>query len=238
MSTFFEISFCVLLFTLIVVAYLILMRGVLPKRVLKSYSLDADDLGRGIRKMKTETERAIVYEPHPSIRKYLHQYALYTDMGYKKLICNVDTTVRELAYVVQMFDNCNRRIDVLQIEDIPDKYGRTSEIVLHPETSYVALSLKSINGAYLTRAAERYYRVVDLLKYALFAFIGNFITFISITVLLGIMMNALDGPSLPSTLSVWSFVSPSVIIAVACTLLNVWQGGREGIKVTLNGRRR
>lgn len=236
MNDFFDILFRILSFAVIATAYWSLMRRVFPKYLLK-VSGSADDLGRGIKRLRTESDRAVIYEPHPSVRKYLHQYALFTRSGFKNMVCNVDRSISEMKYVVQMFDAGGKLLDLLRVHDMPNKSGKTSELILHSDTSYVSVTVTEVNGEALAGAYTRYYRAIDILKYALAVFACNFITFALVFSVFASAIADLGAEHLRLTFNAGVFVMPSLIISVACALLYVWQGDREGIKVVLNDKK-
>ena len=76
-----------------VAVYVFVIKMVIPRFFIKRRFLYDGHLGRGLKKYQSENGRAIVYEPHPSIRKYIKQYALVSDGGHKYLECNVDEGV-------------------------------------------------------------------------------------------------------------------------------------------------
>ena len=105
--------------------YAFLVKVIIPGYVVKrKYYIDGN-LGRGLRKYKSEDGRAIIYEPHPSIRKYIKQYALVCDGGHKYLECNMDRGVNRLIYTVIMLDRNDKVIDALEVEEVTAKRDLT-----------------------------------------------------------------------------------------------------------------
>lgn len=237
MNDFFEIVLKVLVFIVITVCYCFLLKRVFPKYILKPRNNGSCALGRGIKKFKSEQERAVVYEPHPSLRKYIYQYALFTRSGFKYLFCNLDTKVFYAEYLVQMFDSRNRLLDTISVKDTPRGCGRSSEILLHADTSYIALTLKSVNDVRVYTGAHRYYRVKDLLIYTACTFACNFFAFICFASILDELFDEMFSRSVYLLENVDRFIIPSLIIAVVCTLLNISKGDKEGIRVVFNDRK-
>lgn len=237
MNDFFEIVFKILVFIMIAVCYCFLLKRVFPKYILKPRNSGTCALGRGIKKLKSDSERAVVYEPHPSLRKYIYQYALFTRSGFKYLVCNLDPKVLYAEYLVQMFDSRDRLLDAISVKDMPRGGGRSSEILLHADTSYVALTLKSVNDTRVYTGAHRYYRAKDLLIYMLSTFACNFLAFICFSSILDELFDEMFSRNIYLLENVERFVIPSLIIAVACTLLNISKGEKEGIRVVLNDRK-
>ena len=237
MNDFFEILLKILVLVTLSLMYSVLFKRVLPKRILRPHINGRENLGRGIRKLRTDSDRAVVYEPHPSVRKYLHQYALFTRQGFKKLVCNLDTAVQRIEYTVQMFDNKGRMIDVLLIDDSPGERGVGSEVLLHSDTSYVSLIIKSVNGESISSNASLVYYAKELVLYSLWAFVANFFMFVLSSAVLQDMFNEMFSKRIYLLANLERFLVPSLVISVACTLLNIWRADKEGIRVVLNDRK-
>lgn len=101
---------------------------------------------RGLKKYTYPDGRAVSYEPHPSIRKYINRYILLTSNGYKFFKCRLDTEVKHTDFSVIMFNSKNRVIDVLDVKVTNNLGNETQMIELHKDTSYVSVVLDSVNG--------------------------------------------------------------------------------------------
>lgn len=134
------------LFFLLVVAYTLLISDVLPRCFLRVRYAYASSLGRGLKKYVYPNGRGVLYEPHPSMRKYINKYLLFVSDGYKYLKCSFDGGVNNIRYSVVMINNRDKVIDVLCVEEEPKLIGESDMLLLHPDTSYVALVLDSVNG--------------------------------------------------------------------------------------------
>ena len=127
--------------------YIALMKYVFPRCIMRvRYSL-SDKLGRGIKKCVYPSGRGVVYEPHPSVRKYVPRYALLTNDGYKCIKCQLDRNVKSLKYSVVMFNRKNRVIDVINVSETVGRAGESQFVMLHQQTSYVAFSLNEVNDS-------------------------------------------------------------------------------------------
>ena len=146
------INLILLLFLLVlgVIFYFVLMVTVLPK-LLKIESSIRTSSDRGLKKYIYPEGRGIVYEPHPSIRKYVNRYVLYTKDGYKYLKCKLDISVERLNYSVVMFNRFNRVIDVIEVSERNISLGETQAVTLHGDTSYIAFVLDSVNEEWFDR---------------------------------------------------------------------------------------
>lgn len=135
-----------LLFLMIlsVIAYFILMVTVFPK-ILKISCTVRESSDRGLKKYRYPTGRGIAYEPHPSIRKYIHRYILFTNDGYKYVKCKLDESITKVDYTVIMFDRNNQVIDILDISEKNTQQQETQAVLLHADTSYITLVLNSAN---------------------------------------------------------------------------------------------
>lgn len=150
--------------TIIVTAavYVFCIKTLLPRLVIKRRYYIEGNLGRGLKKYRSDDGRAVVYEPHPSVRKYIRQYALVNDNGHKYLECQVDRGVNRLIYTVIMLDRYDRVIDVLEIEEVTAKRELTQTVYLHADTSYIALIIGSVNKEKLPNSDVSYYRKRDV----------------------------------------------------------------------------
>ena len=145
-----NLIFLLFLLVLGIIFYFVLMVTVLPK-LLKIESSVRTSSDRGLKKYIYPEGRGIVYEPHPSIRKYVNRYLLYTKDGYKYLKCKVDVSVDRLSYSVVMFDRHNRVLDVIEVSEKNISSEETQSIILHGDTSYIAFILDSVNEEWFDR---------------------------------------------------------------------------------------
>ncbi len=128
-----------------IVLYFILSATVLPKIVKIKCSVRSST-DRGLKKYIYPSGRAISYEPHPSVRKYIQRYILFTNDGYKYIKCRLDRGIDKLVFSVVMFNNENRVIDVLELTATNKGENETRSVLLHQDTSYVSVAVDSVNG--------------------------------------------------------------------------------------------
>lgn len=130
---------------------------------------------RGLQKYTYPDGRGVSYEPHPSIRKYIQRYILFTSNGYKFFKCRLDTEVKHTDFSVIMFNNKNRVIDVLDVK-VTNNLGNESKMLqLHKDTSYVSVVLDSVNGMAIEHPKTFECKVWKLLAYVFAASMLNFL---------------------------------------------------------------
>ena len=78
-----------------VMLYFILVGTAAPK-LLRNHCPIRASLDRGLKKYVYPSGRAIAYEPRAAYRKYVPQYLLLVEDGYKYIKCHVDDTVRKM----------------------------------------------------------------------------------------------------------------------------------------------
>ena len=145
-----EITFLAILYVLSFGVSMWLIANHIPKHVMKiGYSV-SDKLGRGLKKIVYPDGRAVVYEPHPAVRKYVNKYLLFTMDGYKYLQSKVGAGVKSYTASIVVFDNRNRVIDNFDISEVVGS-SLTHPVRLHHKTSHVAYVLTSVNGKALDR---------------------------------------------------------------------------------------
>jgi hypothetical protein len=128
------------------VLYVLAVGYIYPKTLLKLGFYTSLSTDRGIKTFTFPEGRAVVYEPHPVYRKYIDQYMLFVEGGYKYVKCHVFPEVSLLSYDVYMFDSANKVIDVIRITERIDRSDMGANILLHENTSYVKIILKKVNN--------------------------------------------------------------------------------------------
>jgi hypothetical protein len=139
-------------FYLISIAVFILLVGrVLPYCCLKLQYTDQTSRDRGLKKYKFPEGRAVLYETHPSIRRYVESYALFVKDGNKYVRCKIAPGIGYIYYALAIFDHTDKLIDVVKVNDvIEDADGYSSTVSIPPETSYVSFVLYTVNGQKVT----------------------------------------------------------------------------------------
>lgn len=155
--------FVLFLFELLL--YMISISTILPKCTLWTrYTLKKSN-DRGVKKYIYPNGRGVAYEPHPKMRKYINRYLLFTDNGYKYIKCKLDKNVNSLNYSVVMFNNQNKIIDVIDVNEKIISGSETKEILIHQDTSYASLVLNSVNGEVFDHEPIIFCRMWNLLLY-------------------------------------------------------------------------
>lgn len=215
--------------------FAIIIKRVLPTIILRvDYSI-AKGLGRGLEKYVYSDGRAVSYEPHPSIRKYIGKYLLFTYCGYKYFKCRVDNGVSTLKFYLFMFDNRDRIIDTLEVNARIGNKGETEKILLHPDTSYIALNVDAVNGLGVKKTVNCSYRrwriAVYYFSLALLAFLE---TFLCAAVTENFLFTVCD-MRVEMTESVGVYLLFAMTAAALGTLILLTGSKKRGIGVSGNG---
>ena len=168
-----EIILQSLLLILACVLYCVLQRRILPRLFFGFRHVAERELGRGVKKFVYEDGRAVLYEPHPSVRKIIPEYLLYTNGGYKYVSLHIDPGVRTLSLTLTMLNNARRVIDVIDVRDTKREAHPIRPILLHADTSYIALTVREVNGLSLP-CSTPYSRSIS-------ALVGYFLSNLTVT---------------------------------------------------------
>ena len=208
-------SVCLLLLMIMVSAvYLIVVGRVLPKYIMKIRYTVKESRDRGLNRYTYPGGRGVVYEPHPSIRKYVSQYLLFTNDGYKYIKCRVDNGVRKLNYSVVMFNNQNKVIDVMDVNERIAEKGESSAVLIHPDTSYAMLMLNSVNGENIKNPQILCYRFLDIGIYMSAVSLASFAELTFIFTSVNTVCKWLFNTPLTQNVTVAMFILPA--FAVGC----------------------
>ena len=134
------------LFLVFVSIYVFAVGTLLPRIFLKIKYTPGAPTDRGLRKYVFPEGRGIVYEPHPSIRRFVKLYILFVKDGAKYVRCKLADSVSFFGYAAVVFDNQNRVIDVVKVNDTVFADGTSRSVRLPKETSYIGFVLYSVNG--------------------------------------------------------------------------------------------
>ena len=217
-------------------AYLFCIRKVLPRYVLKRRYFINKHLGRGLKKYTSEDGRAVVYEPHPHVRKYIKKYALVARGGHKYLECSIDRAVKRISYTVIMLNNKDKVLDVVEVNDITAKMTVSHPVYLHEDTSYVALIVQSVNGETLTDGGICYYLARDIGLFALASAVLTFALHTLFSVQLDVLVAKLNGEAAEIALHLGSGLTSSLAVALASAVIILLYCSRKNLKVIFNGR--
>ena len=218
------------------VCFAMILKAVLPTFLLKLGCSLGDGVGRGYRRFSYPTGRAVAYEPHPSVRKYVNRYLLFVNDGYKYFKCRVDSGVKYIKYTLIMVNNKDRVIDTVEVEENIGDSIDGGAILLHPDTSYVALSVESVNGMAIRPQSVSYYSLARLGIYFAAVTLLSFFELLIASSCVEKFVRLVFAVTLPITgLSgryfLWSLLI--AVISLSCLLLYC---RRKGIRVVLNGK--
>lgn len=217
--------------------YAVVMKNLFPRLFLRIRYSVAGNFGRGLKKFKSQNGRAVLYEPTPSVRKFIHNYVLYTNGGYKYLRCTLDEKIRTVSYCVVMYNNRNRVIDSIEISERIGDLPRTRDLLLHQSTSYIALILKSVNEQEVTSSKYMYYRVADLILYWIFVSAFSFAFLLLSATLADTFIGTVLSTKTMLLDDITYYIPGGIFVGFVCTMLFIMNGGKNGIAVKLNGRK-
>jgi hypothetical protein len=143
----------VIAFSGIAVSY-ILITFFFPRLIMRPTCDAASISDRGLKKYTYEDGRGVLYEPEIAARKYIKQYLLFTKDGAKYIKCYVGEHVRHVKYDVLVFDNKNKLIDVIAVNEVVRGSSMTKSLALPASTSYVSLILRSADDMYIGSAIK------------------------------------------------------------------------------------
>lgn len=215
-----NINLCIslVLVLLEIILYLFLLSSVIPK-ILKTYCIVSSGTDRGLKKFVYPDGRGILYEPHPSIRKYVNEYVLYTVGECKYLKCKLDAAISRIKYTVVMFDRRNNVIDLLSADEISPMKAKTTDMLLHRDTSYVSLVVESVNGTVLNSKNTVCCKLWRLAVYSLAVALLTFAELVFIKSVLGIYDASWMKSGFLQGVSAAAFIRPSLIAGITVGLL-------------------
>ena len=143
--------------------YIFLLTKTIPQLSLKHRSVGVNTRDRGIKKYTFEGGRAVVYEPELIYRKYVLQYMLLSKNRDKFIRCRINPQIRHIKYDVVVYNNKNKLIDVIGVEERVNKQKYTTSVLLPPETSYARLILRRVDNMYSSTEVKVKYSYVSLI---------------------------------------------------------------------------
>lgn len=133
-----------------IVLYVYLFSAIIPKFIMRLSCKGDTTKDRGLKKFIYPNGRCVVYEPEISVRRFVSKYALYTEDGFKYLICKTNSKVKNISYDIYVFDNQNKLRDIIAISETLKKAGYTKAVALPPETSYIRFVLRRADSEYFS----------------------------------------------------------------------------------------
>lgn len=128
-----------------IVLYVYLFSSIIPKAIMKVHILKENTCDRGIKKFVYPNGRCVLYETELATRKYISSYALYTEDGYKYIKCKAAGNIANIRYDVYAFDNQNKLLDIIGVDEAISEDGYTASVPLPPETSYARFVLRRVD---------------------------------------------------------------------------------------------
>ena len=221
---------------LLLILYVTLLADIFPRLFLRIRYAVKDNLGRGLKKYVFPGGRGVLYEPHPSVRKYLNKYLLFVKDGYKYLKCCFDSGVTEISYKVVMLDNKDKAIEAISVTEDVKYIKSTANIRLHADTSYVAIVVSRVNGM-ANGKMFAYNRVLDLALYFFSVAITSIIAMFAAASMVQELVYASFGTFLDNKLGAEAFFLFGAVIGFVSLLIYFMGAVRKGIGVVLNEKR-
>ena len=168
-------GYCSLAIALIagIYLYMILISRILPK-VLLSPVMGGALSDRGVKKSVFPGGRSIAYEPKLSARRYVSQYILFSENGFKYIKCKVNAKVTTLKYELVIYDRKNKAVERLEITQAANE-GYTEAVILPPETSFVHMNLCEVNGTPVKEKEPEFYSGAGAFWFFIIVFVLNFV---------------------------------------------------------------
>lgn len=131
-----------------IILYVYLFSTIVPKFIMRLSCKDEATKDRGLKKFVYPRGRCVLYETEISVRKYVSNYVLYTEDGFKYLKCKTNSRLKSIKYDVYVFDNQSKLIDIIAVSETIITEGYTKTVALPPETSYIRFVLRRADAEY------------------------------------------------------------------------------------------
>lgn len=135
----------------IVAVFLLIATLVLPKLFLHNKCALSGSLDRGIKRTIGKRGMSILYEPSPSVRKYIKKYVLTVQDGSKALVCKLSKRYKYLDYDIVVFDSENKVRCILNVRELPQDTGYTRVIKLPDDAAYVSINVNGVDDTIFPR---------------------------------------------------------------------------------------
>lgn len=226
-----EIFAYILMVPITLAIYAFVMSSLFPKHLLKiSYDV-SPIMGRGLKKFVYPEGRAVLYEAQPDIRKYVERYALFTLEGYKYLQLTIGSGVKSYTASIVMLNNKNRVLDVISLSETTSGALRSRPTRIHGETSYVAISMTSVNGVELDSPAFAMTRLREILVYFIATALLSLLVIFEMFFTVNEIFDALELEA--ASFNTLILVLPALLIALLSLTIHLVARAKNGIKVVL-----
>ncbi len=121
---------------------------------------------RGIRRVRFPAGRGVVCEPHPSVRRYVPRYALFTCNDRKYIRLCVHPKTAYIRYDVAVFSNVGRLLEVLEVSERLTSEGTTRPVRLPDRTAYACVIPRRVDGEYTGREVAVCYSLAGIVTMA------------------------------------------------------------------------
>lgn len=211
--------------------YAFLLASLIPKWALRITYDSREHLGRGLEKFVYPDGRAVTYEPHPSIRKYVKKYALFTLDGYKYIQLCIQDTVKSYSARIIVFDNRSRIIDIVDVFENLNSASSSRPLRLHGRTSYVAFILTEVNGRKQYVAPYMKNDLRSIFCYFAALFVATFLEVLHIMLAIDSILILKGGSSIDVKLPF--LLVTAFLVGVACLAVTLMGRIKKGIRVVL-----
>ena len=143
--------------------YIFLLKKTIPQLTLKHASVGVNTRDRGIKKYRFDDGRAVVYEPELIYRQYVPQYMLLSKNKDKFIRCRINANVRHIKYDVIAYDNNDKLIDIIGVEERLKRQRYTTSVLLPPETSYISFVLRRVDNMFMSNEVKVKYTKKSLI---------------------------------------------------------------------------
>ncbi len=121
---------------------------------------------RGLRKVKYEGGRGVVYTTSPKQRRYINKFAVYVQNGEKYVRCSIAPQIRFMRYDVISFDIRDRVLDVVSVNEHIVCSGVTDAVRVPTATAYAYVVARSVDKMYVSEDKILSYSLRGTLIYA------------------------------------------------------------------------
>ncbi len=226
-----EVFAYILMMPITVAVYALIMSSVFPKHLLKiSYDV-SPIMGRGLKKFTYPEGRAVLYEAQPEIRKYVERYALFTLEGYKYLQLAIGAGVRSYSASIVMLNNKDKVIDVISLVESTGGARKSRPVRLHGDTSYVAISLTSVNGIAEPSPVFAMTKLREIISYFVASAVLSFLVILQGNFTVNEVFSEFDIKA--ASVSPMVLIIPSLLIALLSLTVHLVARAKNGIKVVL-----
>ena len=134
-----------------IVVYIILITMVLPKGILKVVYKIKEPTDRGSKKCLFNERNCIVYNSGKENKRYIKQYIILQEDGYKSLKCKLAPLVDYLDYDVVLFNRYNKPFGIINVKEDILGFELTRSTMLPDETAYVRIVIRKVNKQTLNK---------------------------------------------------------------------------------------